>query len=262
LTIKYPDGQVSVLSRFRRASAGAPEAERRSISIADPALVEYLGLGRVSAAGKVVTETTALALTAVYRTVSLLAGTVASLPLKSYRTLPDGSRERIGSFLDDPGGPDGLTAYEWKETVMAHLLLHGNAYLVHVLNQAGGIAALVPVHPSAVAVRAEPEMPGGKVFTVSTAGGGQRDLGTGDLTHIMGLTTDGLCGISPIRAARDSLGTGLAGNEAAARIFANGLLIGGLVSGDSTLSEEQGEELKAKLRRRSPAPRTPGTSRS
>jgi HK97 family phage portal protein len=244
--------------RRRTSKPDAPEAERRSTSLSDPGLIEYLGLGGATAAGVRVTESTSLGLTAVWRAVSLLAGTVAALPLKTFRTLPDGSRERIASFLDNPGGPDGATPYEWKESVVAHLLLHGNAYLVHVYNGGGGLAGLLPIHPTAATVKQDGTAPGGKVFDVTLADGQIRTFTAADLTHVPGLSTDGLRGISPIKAVRDSLGTGIAGNEAAARIFANGLLIGGILSGDSTLDPEQGEELKARLKAKLSGPHNAG----
>lgn len=198
-------------------------------------------------AGEAVTPQTSLGLTAVYRSVSIIAGTIASLPLKSYRTLQDGSRERVTSFLDDPGGPDGPTAYEWKETLVAHLLLHGNAYGLHLYNGAGAIGGLQLLEPSAVEVKRDETQPGRVLYAVTLAGGDKREFTSNDLTHIRAMTVDGFKGLSPISLARTAISTGLAGDKAAARMFRNGMLVGGLVTTDEDMTEEEARTAKEGL---------------
>lgn len=214
-------------------------------SIGDPALAEYLGLGIGTDAGVSVTEQSALGLTAVYRAVSLISGTVAGLPLKSYRTNADGTRERVDTFLDKPGGPDGPTAFEWVEMVLVYLLLHGNAYLRHLYNGAGALIGLEIIHPSAVTVKRVDEA-WRLEYTLSLRNGDREVLTPLDLTHIPALGTDGIVGLAPITVCRQSIGTGLAGDEAAARMFASSLLLGGIVSA-AGVTKEQAEEIKTGL---------------
>lgn len=217
-------------------------------SITDPGFAEWLGISHHSLAGVHVNEHTSLGFTAVYRAVSIVSGTVAGLPLKSYRDdKTTGQRVRVASVLDDPGGFFGLTQFEWVELVMIHLLLHGNAYLLHQYNQGGALIGLLPLHPSCVQV-CPVDDPWRKEFEVTLCEAGRVRLTPMDLTHIMGLGTDGLRGLSPIRIMRNAVGTGLAGDEAAARMFGNGMLIGGLVSSDETLTKDQAEEVKAGLK--------------
>lgn len=220
-------------------------AERRDLSIADPKLAEWFGLAPDDAAGELVTARTALALTAVFRCVSLIAGTCATLPMKSYRELSDGTRERVSTFLDDPGGADGQTPYEWKETLFAHLLLHGDAFALHLYADSGAIVGLQLLDPAACELRL---VNGVKVVTVTLATGERREFGPDDLTHIPALTLDGVHGLTPIGLARRSVGTGLAGDRAAARHFSSGLLMGGLVSGDDTLTDDQAEDVLASFK--------------
>jgi HK97 family phage portal protein len=229
-------------------------------SIGDPALAEFFGMTGTSLAGVSVSEATAVGLTAVYRAVSIIAGTIAGLPLRSFRTDMGGERQRVPSFLDNPAGPGGpYTQFEWLELVMVHLLLHGNAYLAHVYNGAGAIVGLLPILPSAVTVKpiqtaeelAEYGGPDGayrKWFEVRLADGSTRELTCAELTHIPALGTDGIRGLSPIEAHRQALGTGIAGDRAAARLFGSGLLLGGLVSGDEGLSRDDAEEAVAALK--------------
>ena len=237
-----------------------PVETRASYSIGDPALAEFLGLQGTTLAGVSVNETSAVGLTAVYRAVAIIAGAIAGLPLRSLRTNSAGERERVNTFLDNPAGPGAdMTQFEWVELVMVHLLLHGNAFLQHLYNGAGAVVGLNPLTPAAVTVRpiqTDEELAnyGGedgayrKFFEIRLADGSIRNLTCAELTHIPAMNTDGLRGLSPIEAHRQALGTGIAGDRAAARIFGSGLLLGGLVSGDEGLSREDAEEALAQLK--------------
>lgn len=238
-----------------------PRVETRSnLSIGDPALAEFFNLGGTVLAGVEVNERSTLGLTAVYRAVSIIAGTVAGLPLRSLRTNTAGDRERVDSFLDNPSGPGGAyTQFEWLELTMVHLLLHGNAFLRHVYNGGGAITGLDPLLPSAVTVRRittadELAAYGGpdgyfrKWFVISLADGSTLDLTEAEVTHIPALGTDGVRGVSPIEFHRQAFGTGIAGDRAAARLFGSGLLMSGLVSGEDGLAKEDAEEAVAQLK--------------
>lgn len=230
-------------------AAGRGVERRTEISIGDPALAAYLGIGGSTAAGETVSVRTALGLTAVYRAVALIAGTIASLPLKSYRTDSDGERVRVSSVLDNPGGEDGPTPFEWVETLVAHLLLWGNAYAYGIENDAGGLVALQLLDPPAVGVRRDYNAPGHKVFSVAVRGDGNvREFTADEVLHIPALTTDGVLGMSPIAACRNAIGTGLASDKAAGRMFRNGLMMAGLVSTDDDVTEEEGETIATNLR--------------
>lgn len=245
---------------WRRLFGGRSAVEQRSefLSVADSALAGWFSVGSLNESGVIVGEGSALGLSAVYRAVSLIAGTIASLPLRTLRDTGDGMRQRVTSVFDNPAGPDGPTAFEWKETVLLHLLLHGDAFLLHSYNGAGALAALVPVHPLCVQVcwptpdeyRAGRLPVGGKWFDVGFLDGTRRRLDATEITHIPASTTDGLRGLSPIRVARNSLGTAIAGDRAAARMFNNGALISGLVSPtEEDLPQDEAKEIREMLDR-------------
>jgi HK97 family phage portal protein len=237
---------VGVLSLFKPSVKAETRAE---YTLADPAFARFLGLNTESSAGEVVTTSTALGLTAYFRAVSIVAGTIAGLPLKSYRRGEDDTRERVASWVDDPGGPDGPTAFEWKETLAAHLMLQGNAYGLHLYGEAGQIAGMQLLEPSAVGVKWG-ERPLEKVFTVQVRGGEVREYTSKDVTHFMGLSSDGLRGYAPVTIARNAIGTGLAADKAAARMYANGLLVGGIVTPEGDATEEEAEGIAEGLRRK------------
>ena len=219
------------------------------ISISDPALAGYFGV-QESYSGIQVGEGSALGVSAFFRAVTLISTTIAGLPLKTYRDV-NGQRQQHTSWLDDPGGVQGQTAFEWKETVVLHMLLHGNTYLKHVYNAGGALIGAIPVHPLAVTPEWEKDQrglyTGRKIFRFTSDDGRQRVLTETDMTQIMGPSLDGLRGLSLLGVARNSLGTTIAGDRAAAKMFRSGMLISGLVTPDEDLEEDEAEIVKAGL---------------
>lgn len=216
------------------------------LSISDPAVLSYFGVVPTDS-GVTVTESTALATSAVWRACSLIGSTIASLPLKTYRDVDADTRQQVSSLFDDPGGLDGPTPFEWKETCIWHALLHGDAFLQHVFNGAGGLAALIPVHPQLVTVEWDLTRPGRKRYTAPLPDGTRKVYDAATMTQIMGPSMDGLRGMGVISVARNSLGTTIAGERAAARRFGNGGMIAGLVSAEEDISDEEAKDVKAGL---------------
>jgi HK97 family phage portal protein len=229
--------------------------ETAQYSVGDPALVQHLGWSPPVYAGVEVTEATTLGISAVYRAVSLVAGTVGTLPMRTVRDVDGVTRQRTKSFLDEPGGVDGQTPFEWKETVLWHLLLHGNAFLLHRYNMAGALYALEPIHPLSVAVEQwmpqsnTPRPPGGKFFRVTLTDGTTEVLTARTMTHIPGPCMDGLRGMSPITVARQSLGTTIAGDRAAGKAFGDGALVRGVLTPEDDLDPDEAAEIRKDLDR-------------
>lgn len=241
---------------WRRKAGQESSRPRASYSVSDPALIQHLGLMPPVDAGVDVSESTVLGLSAVWRAVSLVSGTLAMLPMPSLRETGDGMRQRTSSIFDSPGGPPaehGPTPFEWRETLLLHLLLHGNAYLLHRYNQAGGLYSLEAVHPACVSVEqwlpisGEPRPPGGKWFRVILADGTTQRLTARTVLHIPALSTDGLVGMSPIAVARQSLGTTIAGDRAAGRTFGQGALIRGVLTPEDELEPEEATAIRDEI---------------
>lgn len=175
-----------------------------------------------------VTESRALGITALYRAVSIVSGTIAGLPLKTYQKRPSGERHQIKSFLDSPSGPYNLTQFAWTELVMTHLLIRGEAFLLRITNNAGALIGLYPIHPAAVE---EVDLSGyGKDFKVRMADGSLKKYDDTEILHITGLTTDGIRGVSPISTFRNTLQLSIAGDNAASRMLTSGLSVSGLAT--------------------------------
>jgi HK97 family phage portal protein len=208
-------------------------------SIADPAIAAWFSPGGfVNLAGVAVNERSALGLSAFYRALALISGTLASLPFPTYRETEDGQREKVASIFDDPDGPDGQTVYEWKESAFLHLLLHGRAGALKVRTEAGSLARLQLVHPCGFQVcdptpeeyRSGTLPKGGLWFELELGNGEKVRYDSEDFWYVPGISLDGRHGMSILTYAQTSLGTGIAGDKAAARMFSQGALISGMVT--------------------------------
>ena len=109
-----------------------------------------------STAGKAVTERSAMQMTAVYSCVRILAEAVAGLPLHVYRYSDSGGKEKtvdhpLYLLLHDEPNPE-MSSFVFRETLMTHLLLWGNAYAQIIRNGKGEIVALYPLMANKMSV--------------------------------------------------------------------------------------------------------------
>lgn len=214
-----------------------PSTPANAVSISDPAVAALLVPGGLVDLGVSVSESSALGLSAYYRAVNLIAGTLASLPLNTWRAGTNDVREKVPSVFDDPDGPDGQTPYEWKETGFLHLLIHSRAGALKIRNDAGGLVRLPWVHPIAFNVvlpsvdeQNNPErMPrGGLWFDVTLETGRQVRLDADDFWYIPGPALRWQQGVSVLTYGRTSFATSIAGDQAAGRVFSKGALLSGI----------------------------------
>lgn len=220
--------------------------ENPAVPLTSTSLLDWIG-GPRSASGVAVTETNSLGLPAVWRAVNLIAGAAASLPLHAYRV--DGSaRVRVASgqaadLLAQPH-PD-MTPFELWETAFTHQLLWGNAYLRKLRDPLGRVRQLWPVHPGRVRAGRESEA-GRKLYVLD--GDVDSPLTDEQILHLPGFGYDGVCGVSPVRAARQGLGLAMAAEEYGAKLFGNGSLATGILQTDQRLTSEQADAISARWR--------------
>lgn len=189
--------------------------------------------------GKTVNERTAMQSAAVYACVRILAEAIAGLPLHVYRYRMDGGKERIAqhplySLLHNEPNPE-MTSFVFRETLMSHLLLWGNAYAQIVRNGRGQAVALYPLLPNKMEVSRAAN--GELVYTYRrdadesrlNPSGGTVTLRRDEVLHIPGLGFDGLVGYSPVAMAKNAIGLSLATEEYGATFFANGANPGGVL---------------------------------
>ncbi|MCR4704624.1 MAG: phage portal protein [Lachnospiraceae bacterium] len=191
-----------------------------------------------STAGKAVTERSAMQMTAVYACVRILSEAIAGLPLHLYHYLEDGGKEKaldhpLYMLLHDEPNPE-MSSFVFRETLMTHLLLWGNAYAQIIRNGKGDVVALYPLMPNRMTVDRDEK---GQLYysyqmsntDAPTMLGGTVILKPADVLHIPGLGFDGLVGYSPIAMAKNAIGLAIATEEYGARFFANGATPGGIL---------------------------------
>jgi len=233
--------------------------------VADPAFADVVGQGAMNYSGETVNETSARGLSAVWRGVNLISGTIASLPLITLEQT-EGQRKQVSSFLDDPWGPEYGTQFEWTEQILQYGLIHGNIYLYHLYNGAGALAALYPLHPGLVSLSEDwtkwPDgtqvYPGGKRFDIILNDNSVSSLTTREITHIPGPSSDGFKGMSFVQIAKNSLGIALSGDRSAARVFRDGAPYNTLVTPDEDFEPGDAKKIKADLQTNMGGPENAG----
>lgn len=164
-------------------------------------------LGEPSISGERVSIDGSLRLADVFAAVNIIAGTVATLPLKVYREIGTNVEEqpahRMWSVLGQRPNPS-MPAHTFWQTVAGHLLLWGNAFIEKLRGEDGLVSELWLVHPSLVTVEWNASLRQ-KRYVLENAG--QKAVYSDErLLHIMGYSTDGLYGLSPIQQCRQQLG--------------------------------------------------------
>ena len=199
-----------------------------------------------STSGKNVNEFTAMQTTAVYACVRILSETLAALPLQLYR-YTQGGKERVYDhplyhLLHDEPNPE-MTSFIFRETLMSHLLIWGNAYAQIIRDRLGRVQGLYPLRPDRMTVCRDES---GQIYYLYTKTSdenpaikpyGQVLLRKDEVLHIPGLGFDGLVGYSPIAMARNAVGMTMACEEYGASFFANGASPSGVLEHPGVLKD-------------------------
>lgn len=199
--------------------------------------------------GEKVDEQSAMQISAVYACVRLLAETVAALPLHLYRYTDDGKGKE--SAFDHPlyrilyrQPNDEMSSFIWRETMMTHLLLWGNAYSQIIRDGRNNVLGLYPLLPENVEVDRDEQ---GQLYYIYHAytdevpGEQNQDIyfRKDEILHIPGLGFNGLVGFSPIAMMKNSLGTTLAVEKYGASFFKNGAQPSGVLEHPGVLKDPQ-----------------------
>jgi HK97 family phage portal protein len=225
------------------------EKENRNFTnvgtLSDPsqALLDALkAFGANTSGGVPVTVDSALTLTAVWRAVNVLSGTMASLPLHVYKS-EEGSRKqikahKIAKLLKNPSKL--MNAFMFRETMQAVLLMYGNAYAVIRKDSNGIPNELILVHPNDVL----PMKNGGMLIYKVRIETEYLIIDQKDMIHLAGVGFDGLVGKSPIRIMAESLGVALNAQRYGNNFFANGAHISGVIETPQELNDETYKRLR------------------
>lgn len=223
---------MSVVDWFK--ALVAPE-QKRALSLTSP---QGWPVERAFS-GEAVTESSVLALSAVWACTNLIAGTIASLPFMVYRQ--SGGERRVASdhplyrLLHDSPNYD-QTALDFWEFIAASLELWGNAYARIERDNAGRVAALLPIAPSLVLVSRKHN---GDIAYSWTEDGRQYRRSDGSVLHIRGFGGNPLGGMSTLHFGRHVFGAARAGDRQTGAMFSNGLMPSGVMTFENWLTPEQ-----------------------
>lgn len=204
--------------------------------------------GADSASGKIVSQQTTLQLSTAWACVRLIAETVATLPISLYERKNGAAviatQHPVHAVISQQPNAD-QTPVEFWECVVASLLLSGNSFNEPhwVGRDLSSLEFLIPQNMSPPR-----RLEGGVIeYRYTDLDGKPRILTEDSMMHTRGFGTDPLCGLSPLAMGRHIFGAAMAADEAASKMFANGMKLGGVLSTDMLLTPEQRRDLKGEM---------------
>jgi HK97 family phage portal protein len=229
--------------------AASPENPSTNLANPDSWLLDAMG-GGDTWAGVRVSEQSAMRSATVFRCVTLKSGVIAGLPLQVFQHTAGGRKlardHRLYPLFQIEPNPV-MSAFMWKEMIVADLMLTGNHYSRIERDNANRVVGLAPIQPQHVT----PARVGRRnVYHVATRAGIET-YDQSDIVHVPGCGFDGIRGISPIQwAGRQAIGLSLATMEFMGRTFSNGAHFTGIVTVPKGTGEEQFKRFKAQFGQR------------
>jgi HK97 family phage portal protein len=214
----------------------------------DPRLADFVR-GFEGPAGMVVNSESALRAAAVYGCVRLLSGAVATLPLDIKRKVGPNrlDAEELPLWNVIRRRPNRyMKPARFKRMLQTHILLRGNAYCLIVRDLRGQVIELLPLHPD----RVEPKQDAGSLkitYEYTPPDGAKVYFPQEKIFHLMGMTHDGVKGMSVLSYARETIGMSLATARHGSSFFRNGTNVGSILTHPKTLGEEAADSLRDSL---------------
>lgn len=181
--------------------------------------------------GAVVNSATATQLLTVYGCVNLITNQVATLPVDAYRDTDAGPVEITKpTWLEMPAPDLDLDWISFAIQVGTSLLLDGESFTAWLRDGTGRTLSLIPLAVSDCDIRM---VSGRRVMFY------KGEPASFDVIYIPWLMRAGeLRGMSPIEAARQTIGLGMSALEFGARFFGQGATMSGVISVPGTMPPE------------------------
>ena len=210
-------------------------------------LVDLLALregGLYNYTGEKVNEMSALGISTVYSAISLIADSIALLPVKTLRY--DGQKTIFTEkpkFLEKPNVSLDLTMFSLLHQTITSMAMHGNAFILVDKDRQGRPIQLTPVHPEKVKVEMQNSQ---KVYMLQTTKGSyDRKITSNNMLHFVWYAYPGqLVGVSPLRTNSNTYGLALAMERHIAQFYGQGGTPSSVLETDRDLTAEQANILK------------------
>ncbi|SNZ21712.1 phage portal protein [Cohaesibacter gelatinilyticus] len=234
----------------REAPQAAVQSRDGGVVINSPQdLADAIEGQMTSKSGQTVNANTALKVAAVFACVRIISGAVANLPIHVKRRIDAETREDAsGHFLwkllrKKPNR--WQTPSQYRRMMQAHLLLRGNAYSLKVKGVQGKVVELLPMHPDRIEVKQADDL--SIAYEYTNKSGRKQVFPQEAIMHLVGLTLDGVNGVSVITYARETIGLSLSMEDHGATTFKNGARPSSVLKHPGKLGPEAIENLRASL---------------
>lgn len=210
-------------------------------------LVDLLSLregGLYNYTGEKVNEMSALGISTVFSAISLIADSIALLPVKTLRY--DGQKTiytEKPKFLEKPNVGLDLSMFSLLHQTITSLAMHGNAFILVDKDRQGRPIQLTPVHPEKVKVEMDNGMK--TYMLMSKKGSFERKITSDNMLHFVWYSYPGnLIGVSPLRTNSNTYGLALAMERHIAQFYGQGGTPSSVLETDRDLTAEQASVLK------------------
>ncbi|MDO5116196.1 MAG: phage portal protein [Synergistaceae bacterium] len=211
------------------------------------AVLDSISGNELSESGEVVNIRTAMAVSAVYACVGIIAETIGQLPVRVKKGKRGGGTEPADYHpiyrLLGIRPNEWQTSQEFREMMTQHLCLTGNCYAEIIRDNKGTPRELLPLQPQHVTV--EQRRNWDVNYRVQAQNGTARNLTQKDIFHLKYRTLDGYRGISPIGWQRETVGNAIAALNYSSRMLKNGGRPSGVLEIPNLLGEEAYKRLKS-----------------
>ncbi len=201
----------------------------------------------IKRAGVRITHDVALTYGPVWAAVRLISETLAGLPWAVRRRVDDEDTEAVRDhpvrfLLNVESNPESA-AFNFRRTLMAHVLTWGNGYAEIERAASGAPLALWPVPPDRVKPERAPE-DGRLRYRVFGATGDAKIIEARNMLHVPGFGFDGIVGYSVVSHMATTIGLGLASQQYGASFFANNGSVGAVFEHPQGLSDDAMKHLE------------------
>ncbi len=221
--------------------------ETKATDISNLTWERILGLDAKVKSGVSVNIDTALKVSTVLAVARTLSNGLAQIPLKVYREAEDGSKVLA---KDHPAYKllwrrpnDWMTSFEFRQLMMFHAVLNGNAYAY--IGKGGVKKRLVELIPLVGHVVPKQAADWTLTYEVTDRDGLMTVYPRESILHLRGPSWNGIVGLNAVQVAREAIGLAIATEETHARLHSNGAKPGGLLSFEKELGKAAKDRLKA-----------------
>ncbi len=217
------------------------ESNKSTLNEPEQWLIDLVG-GKLTGSGVKITPNLALNLSAVYKCLSIRAGTISKMPLQVFMKDNNGKKTRVKgevSYLLEKRPNKLTTPSQLKKMISIDVDLWGNSYVLITKNR----KELKRLEPWKVSVSL---MTDGslryKYYNVLTSK--TEIYKDEEVMHFKDFGTDGILGKSKIQAAREVLGNAKASNKLLSKYYQNGTLAKGILTHPGSLDKDTKEIIK------------------